>query len=301
MKKKKGFTLIELIAVLVILAILALIVTPLVLNIIKKARVSADKHSIDAYGRSVELAIADYLFDTGSFPTSIEELTIEYSGDRVVCETTQLNKDSTVYLASCTVGGREITGYTYGKEEVITYEAYKVGQTIQYKGISFYVIEDSDASISTVKLLKAEPLTYEEVQTYNEGTGASNNNGIGGMQYGQTSNYATSYIKQTVESWANDKLGTNEYEEARLITKEELIENLGYALDTSATAEAYKKSEDTPSWVYNGSYYYSTMSPYEDSTSSVWYVDNIGRLGNRDVYDDSYVVRPVITLSKSAL
>ena len=33
MKKKKGFTLIELIAALVIMAILALIVTPLVLNI----------------------------------------------------------------------------------------------------------------------------------------------------------------------------------------------------------------------------------------------------------------------------
>ena len=36
--KRKGFTLIELIAVLVILAILALIVTPLVMNIIRKAR-----------------------------------------------------------------------------------------------------------------------------------------------------------------------------------------------------------------------------------------------------------------------
>ena len=62
MKNKKAFTLIELIAVLVILAILALIVTPLVLNIIKKARTSADKRSIDAYGRSIELAIADYIF-----------------------------------------------------------------------------------------------------------------------------------------------------------------------------------------------------------------------------------------------
>ena len=59
MKKKKGFTLIELISVLVILAILALIVTPLVLNIIKKARTAADKRKIlfagDAISNRAEL------------------------------------------------------------------------------------------------------------------------------------------------------------------------------------------------------------------------------------------------------
>lgn len=76
-KRMKGFTLIELIALLVIMAILALIVTPLVMSIIRKAEVSADKRSIDAYGRSIELAIAGYLLDNGTFPTSIEQLTIE--------------------------------------------------------------------------------------------------------------------------------------------------------------------------------------------------------------------------------
>ena len=75
-KNKRGFTLIELIAVLVIMAIIALIVTPLVMNIIRKAKISAAKRSIDAYGRSIELAIADHLLETGVFPTSIGQLTI---------------------------------------------------------------------------------------------------------------------------------------------------------------------------------------------------------------------------------
>ena len=114
--KKKAFTLIELIAVLVILAILALIVTPLVMNIIKKARVAADKRSIDAYGRSIELAIATYLLDNGTFPTSINDLQVEYSGDEVVCSTTQLNSDSSIYLTGCTVGGRTVD-YTYGSDK----------------------------------------------------------------------------------------------------------------------------------------------------------------------------------------
>ena len=70
-RKSKAFTLIELIGVLVIMAIIALIVTPLVMNIIRKARISADKRSVDAYGRSIELAIAGYLMDTGSFPTRV--------------------------------------------------------------------------------------------------------------------------------------------------------------------------------------------------------------------------------------
>ena len=45
-KKVKGFTLIELVAVLVIMEIIALIVTPLVMSIIRKAKIAADKRSV---------------------------------------------------------------------------------------------------------------------------------------------------------------------------------------------------------------------------------------------------------------
>jgi len=53
---KKGFTLIELLAVIVILAIIALIATPIVLNIINETKESANKTSIDMYGKAVEQA-----------------------------------------------------------------------------------------------------------------------------------------------------------------------------------------------------------------------------------------------------
>ena len=168
-KKMKGFTLIELIAVLVIMAIIALIVTPLVMSIIRKAKVSADKRSIDAYGRSIELAIAGYLLDNGSFPTSIDQLTIEYSGEEVVCSTTNLNSDSSVYLSGCTVGGRSVEGYTYGKGETTpepvtpTYTAYQVGDNVSYNNVTYYVIEDSDENNDTVKLLKENILTKAEI------------------------------------------------------------------------------------------------------------------------------------------
>ena len=102
-KKVKGFTLIELIAVLVIMAIIALIVTPLVMSIIRKAWISADKRSIDAYGRNIELAIAGYLLDNGTFPQDISQLTIEYSGENIVCNVMTIKENGGVYLSECKV------------------------------------------------------------------------------------------------------------------------------------------------------------------------------------------------------
>ena len=305
--RKNGFTLIELIAVLVIMAIIALIATPLVMSIIKKARISADKRSIDAYGRSVELAIAGYLLDTGDFPTDINQLTIEYSGDEVVCTTTQLKSDSSIYLAGCTVGGRSVDGYTYGKEETVSYDAYEVGDEVTYNNVNYYVIKDSSASESTVTLLKAEPLSANDITTYSAGTGAQTD-GNGGMQYHSSSSaYEGSYVKATVDAWktANAPVAS----EARLITIDELKDNLGYELIDNGSIQLWSPADSTPSWVYSNNYWYWTMSQYNDSSYDVWIVMSNGVLGGNgaghsgggDGGDDYGVVRPVITISKSSI
>ena len=324
-KRNRAFTLIELIAVLVIMAIIALIVTPLVMNIIRKARISADKRSVDAYGRSIELAIASHLLETGDFPTSIDELTIEYSGDEVACSTTQLNSDSSVYLAGCTVGGRSVEGYTYGKEEAAPkYTAYEIGDEVSYNNVDYYVIADSDETESTVKLLKAEPLTVDEVNqfgaghvnkytTFSIGT-AANKNGYGSMAYyasetcgyvnnrwvetGCTADYAQSEIKYVVDAWASDQapLAT----EARLITFDELMNNLGY--ENAYYNESYEdysvNADYTPSWVYNSNYSYWTSSLNQESQIKLWYVETDGRISQKKVngnfgYFDGSVVRPI--------
>ena len=323
-KNKKGFTLIELIAVLVILAILSLIVMPLVMNIIRKARVAADKRSIDAYGRSIELAIATYLLDNGDFPTSIDELTIEYSGDEVVCNTTQLNSDSTVYLAGCTVGGRSVEGYTYGKEEAApTYTAYEVGDEVSYNNVAYRVIKASGADESTVTLLKATPLTVAEVNQYGAGhinkytydsIGTAydyNSDGtVGGMAYylsetcgyvngswvysGCTTDYAQSEVKYAVDAWASAQAPAAS--DARLITLEDL-KSLGYSDDSCIQSGICYKSAEAPSWLHINSWYW-TSSPY-DSSSYVWDVGSSGLNNSGYVLSKNGVVRPVITLSKA--
>ena len=130
--KKRGFTLIELIAVLVIMAIIALIVTPLVMNIIRKAKISARKRSVDAYGRSVELAIASHLLDTGTFPTNeqLPNLQIEYSGSNVVCNVMAMKENGGLYLSECKVNNVDVKDsstedgwYHYGTRD-LTNEEY---------------------------------------------------------------------------------------------------------------------------------------------------------------------------------
>ena len=304
LKRGKGFTLIELIAVLVIMAILALIVTPLVMNIIRKARIAADKRSIDAYGRSIELAVAGYLLDTGRFPTSVDQLTIEYSGNEVVCTTTQLNSDSSVYLDGCTVAGRSVD-YHYGENKNTTpepvtpsYTAYQVGDHVSYNGVAYYVIENSDATNDTVKLLKEEPLTKTEMDNLHlTGITITESNSYGQVQYGSTNDYSTSTVKQVVDAWKNSAVKSDDTATARLITLDELVDNFGYTLNSAATGYNYS-AEYTPSWVYNSIYYYWTMTPKTDS-SFVWFVFGGGYL-NLDDPSLSYMVRPVLELSKSA-
>lgn len=60
--KKKGFTLVELLAVIVILAVIALIAVPQVLNMIEKARIGSAEDSAYSYVKAVEnTLIANYI------------------------------------------------------------------------------------------------------------------------------------------------------------------------------------------------------------------------------------------------
>ena len=344
--KNKGFTLIELIAVLVILAIIALIVTPLVLNIVRKAKDSANKRSIDAYGKSIDLAVAAYLMEKGDFPTSVDELTIEYSGKEVVCGVAKLNEDSSVYLSECTVGGKEVKDsstedgfYHYGKLDKVVYQTYSIGDEVTYNGMNFYVIENSDENSDSVTMLKAEPLTVDEVNTYGVGhvnmyntydTSASyyqtayDYNGYGGMAYyssttcgyptagnstyvetGCTTDYAQSEVKYAVDAWAKDKFQTSDLKKdatgysTRLITFDELTNNLGYERKRDSISPSTNGT--TPDWVYNSNFYYWTMSQFNDSVLHIWGVNPGGRLDGRYVASSQSAVRPVVTLLKSAL
>ena len=132
---KRGFTLVELLAILVILAIIATITVPLIINVLNETRIESRKRSIDLYGRAVENAAMNYnLLNKktieGKFTSSIDghtlthntlgtTLEVDYNISKVVCDTIEIYDDQTVYLANCRVGGFDEEGtlvknYTYG-------------------------------------------------------------------------------------------------------------------------------------------------------------------------------------------
>lgn len=305
-RKNKGFTLIELIVVLVILAIISLIATPIILNIVDKAQVSAYKRSVDAYGKAIELAIAEYLLDTGDYPTTLENLDIKYSGYNIECKIIDFKDDNGLYLSKCIVDGVEIkddsTEDGYYHYDSNSYKNYKIGDKVTYKGMEFYVIENSNSTKDYVTLLKAEPLTIDEVSKYgvghvnrytlsSQGT-AYDNNGYGGMVYYSSKNcgyvdgsyktdecinsYDSSDIKYVVDDWAINKCDVDDLKtdnlgyKVRLLTYEDLFTNLGYEQENWNVSGWSADPEKTPSWV--GNYNYWTMSPYEDYDYGVLYV-----------------------------
>ena len=144
MKKmnKKGFTLIELLAIIVILAIIAVITVPIILNIIDEAKKGAEKNSVIGYGKAVELAYTQYLFEqsTGvadannthiasalaspddgkrisiSIDGTTKILKIDFDGDKVVCAVatgySNTITSGVVSLQNCSVNGSSTT-YSY--------------------------------------------------------------------------------------------------------------------------------------------------------------------------------------------
>ena len=177
-RRKRGFTLIELIAVLVIMAIIALIVTPLVMSIIRKAKISARKRSIDAYGRSIELAIASYLLDTGTFPTNeqLPNLQIEYSGSTVVCNIMTIKENGGLYLSECKVNNVDVKDsstedgwYHYGTRDLTDTEFVDMyGDALKTASLAYFNTNGSPVEDYTTLTIdyKGKPVACEVTVNY---------------------------------------------------------------------------------------------------------------------------------------
>ncbi len=109
---KKGFTLVELLAVIVILAIIALIATPIIMNVVDNARLEAAKRSVEGYAKALESSY--YIELMAGEDVDITKVTPDYSGAQVNC-TTKTTENNKVKLEGCTVS-------SYNKDKKFNYE-----------------------------------------------------------------------------------------------------------------------------------------------------------------------------------
>lgn len=149
---KKGFTLIELVSVLTILAIIGLIVTTIVVGVIKDMKEDTDKISIKSYTNSIVYAVEVFekendnqiptwctikdgviFFDnnydnkyndsellcsvdcdsTECIKNFITYDNIKNDNNEVNCKKIVINEDGSVEVSQCTVLDREIKDYSY--------------------------------------------------------------------------------------------------------------------------------------------------------------------------------------------
>ena len=142
MKKRNAFTLIELLAVIVVLAIIALIATPIVMNTIKNSKKGAAERGAENYIKQVETAIATSKLDNkevadGTYTIDQDgnitvpslpngKLIIEMNGTKPTSGKIKITNGSVDQSSSnMTIGDYDVT-YNPAKK---TYEATEKGST----------------------------------------------------------------------------------------------------------------------------------------------------------------------------
>ena len=129
MRKSKGFTLVELLAVLVILAIIALITTPIILGVIEDARESGAEDKAWGYISAIENAFIQD--QTEVSPQSLPMV------DKVVSSTTSENKIGNTQIRASGANPQEGT-YSISVDGIVTVKNLKFD--------TYYCTTNSDAT-----------------------------------------------------------------------------------------------------------------------------------------------------------
>ena len=166
MKKENAFTLIELLAVIVVLAIIALIATPIVMNTIKNAKKGAAERSADSYIRQVETAVAEARLDNKIVPDGtyqIDEegnltgtglpdgkLKIEMNGNKPTSGTITISNGEVENSSTMTIGDYSLV-YSDNKWTAMKVETYR---------LSYNLKNVSGEKITTISSTETKTLTY---------------------------------------------------------------------------------------------------------------------------------------------
>lgn len=304
---KKGFTIAEMLGVVIILCLIAIIAFPPILNLVRKTENDLDE-------KTKELAItaaSQYVtrnsdiypkVENASYCISVKKLMRNDLISENTIKSTELSETNGVII--------NVTSdykYEYEFTKSCPTASYTIGQLVTLNigndTIStWYVIENSDSNNSTVKLLKATNIddNFYAFDEENRRTTANNSyclepqNGCNMYAANGTTVTEDSSIKLRVDEYGKNLNLSDDLKEVRLITISEL-ENLGCEITNIGVSGQGTCENSSYSWVTSEEYW--TMSALENSSEDTWVV----------YYDEDFAaespanehgIRPVIVVSK---
>ena len=172
LKNKYGFTLVELLAVIVVLAIIALIATPIVMNTIKSAKKGSAERSADNYIKQVETAVAterlegnilegEYIIQSdgnlcplsGCGEDDKDKVIIAMEGNKPTSGTIKISNDQVTTDSTMTIGEYDVSyDETTNKYVAIKLETYSI--TYNLTNVSGDNSNGSSITTKGVKTLK---------------------------------------------------------------------------------------------------------------------------------------------------
>jgi len=330
-EKNKGFTLVELLAVIVILALIALIATPIILNVINDAKKQAAKDSAYGYMDAVEKYIVSSELEDESIQDGI--YSVEDLNSMGVSVKGSTPDNGTIKIENSSVKSYDIgiDGYVVrnGKvDKVSTTKKFENGTAVYYNPetenkcskeeaksttgtkrgcMKWYVFNDREGN-ATVNVILDHNTTARVAWN-----SAGNNSEMKDVKI---------KLEEDTKDWKNT---------ARLITANEVAKITGntgfdatqkgqswFCLDTnqSDTTNWCSKAQGTSkyAWLFDYTYEctnygcntsdlstwgYWTNTPYKDNSIHAWPVHSYGRLYGSNVTYTDFGIRPVITISKS--
>ena len=301
MKNQKGITLIALIVTIIVLIILAGISVSLLLGengLIQRAKDAAGEQERAELIEGMKLAISNkQILRKGELTQEdIEAVLGEYG--------TVANGNVTTTKGGHVIAITEVYNGEIVTPQVTTYPEYLMGDTVTLGGEEFWVIENSNSSKSTVKLLAKLCVKTTSGEGQNTQTTSANNLRFdfdSNVYYDNTTNPVTeSEIKKCVDDYkaaVEGRMGEGKkVEEARLMTGTdtdgELQEILGSNLENKLDI-VYGTTPKLSYWL---------GSPYGTSTDQEWLIDSqfVGSYDKDYVYYGNYFgLRPVLIVLKS--
>ena len=164
--KRKGYTLVELLAVIVILAIIALIAVPIVLGVIDKARRGAAKSSVLGYVEAIETKVIQGMLENKNYIDKddyvYDEIEVDVKGTRPTGGMYALEKGMITTGVFC-VNGYEVN-YTEKEASVVgncTEEELKLAGSVKLSATSGKIGYLESVEIEVIENLSGGKLSCE--------------------------------------------------------------------------------------------------------------------------------------------